>query len=392
MGDKLQFGELVPLADFALATGEEGSEVITVQLMQPGQFIDAAGRPLTITDDKLDAYERNYNANVAGQQLPVFVGHPARRAEAPAAAWFKRVYTQVVEGAKTLWAELELTALGKQTLETGLYKYISASVDLANDVIMGAGFCNMPAITGMEAIELSQFLHEPGGEPEAVGLLRQLVAGIKRLPELWANVPGLADLATTTVDPPEHLISEGNRMENLLDLTKMTAEQLAEYMAAAVETALAKRDADLTASLSDSADLEQMGQRSKQFADLLQKHDEERVAEWTRQAERNNGIADFVRTVTDGEAALSTAPDDLTAFLSGLNDDQLATVKAILTTKVADLSERGHTGAGDGLRPLPAEAKAGLEAHLAQGGELQDFIDGNPELRGSDFSAYQAAE
>jgi len=154
-----QMGELVSLADFAGV-----GDVIPVQIARTGKFTEKHGREVEITEADLDAYVANFEADTVGQQLPIFQGHPSPsvRPESPATAWYKRLYTKVVNGVKTLWADIELSDLGRDLIAKKLYKYFSPSIDMENLVIRGGGFVNLPAIKGMAAMELSEspFLQE----------------------------------------------------------------------------------------------------------------------------------------------------------------------------------------------------------------------------------------
>ena len=161
MMDELQMGELIPVADFA-AGGEASGDVVPVQIMRVGTFTEMHGREVEITEDDLDKYVANFETGIAGQELPVFQGHPAAatRAGEPAAAWFKKLYTKTVDGLKTLWADIQLTDLGRELLEGGLFKYLSPTIEMSKKLIRGGGFVNLPAIKGQPAIEMAQFLQE----------------------------------------------------------------------------------------------------------------------------------------------------------------------------------------------------------------------------------------
>jgi hypothetical protein len=398
-----QYGGIFSIAEFA--AGEE--DLLTVQIMQPCSTIEKHGRPVTITEDDEEVYAANFTAGKALQEVPIHIGHPSNKDKAsqPAAAWYKRVYTRVVDGVKTVWADLELSSVGRKALTEKLYKHFSPALDLENKVIVGGAFMNYPAIRGMAPIEMAQFLIPDDDDETITGRLATVLKALKVLgdylkPENWSERNFMEQLiaavqSVTWLAGAQQSAEEETGVEMSARLREhlfgsqedtMTAKELAELTAKirAEEVAkLAAQQVELEAQQTAQAELE-AGLRKKIQAEL--------EVQMVETARARAELAEFVSEVTTGEAALSTPPEDLTAFLVGLTPEQLEVAQAILKTKVADLSELGHTGNDDGLKPLAAEAKAGLDAHLAQGGELQDFIDGNPELKGSDFSAYQTAE
>jgi len=404
-----QMGEVIELAGFS-----PQGRIVTLQIMRPGTFQDMHGKMVAITAQDLRDYVANFEAGAAGQELPVFLGHPPPeiRAGEPAAAWYKRLYLQTVEGEERLFADLELSDIGQENLEAKRYKYFSPTIDLAAKVIRGGGFVNLPAIKGLPAIELSQFLREVsmadfsqliqrmrsffglaefavksedgneyparcylsvpdadqpstwglriceyvGGEPQvtvpqlgrAAAALGPGFRGQRYEPKEGESIEGLKRKLVAAYrragveqdDIPEYLLSEGGQ--------DMTDEERAELEAKIRE--------DM------EAELAQRQQEEAELAERIRKELQPQIeTELVERARKQAELAVFVGSVTTGDHALSTPPAELTTFLAGLTPEQLEAAKAILQAKVVDLSERGHTGAGAQLKPLPTEMLAALK-------------------------------
>ena len=330
---EMQMGELIPLAELA-----QVGDVISVQIMRPGIFTEMHGRRVTVTEEDMEDYAGNFKAGKAGQELPIFVGHPSAttRAQEPAAAWYKRIYTRIVEDTKKLWADIELTELGKRILEGKLYKYLSPSVDLEARLIKGGGFVNLPAIKGQPAIELSQFLRK---------------------------AQDLSD-------------------ERSEEMTEKELAQLREQIRAEVEAELAERETELT-----------------EFAEKIRKEEREKAwAEFQEEQKVKVECADFAAKVCGGEAGLSAPPEEVAGFLAGLDPEQRAAAQKLLETKVVDFSERGHTGVRtDKRKPLPEAMAAALKVFLKGRKDIKDavalFCEANElALEEYDFSAFIPAD
>lgn len=330
-----QMGELVSLADFA-----EAGDVIPVQIARAGKFTEKHGREVEITDADLDTYVANFEAGTAGQELPIFQGHPSPsvRGESPATAWYKRLYTKVVGGVKTLWADIELSDLGRDLIAKKLYKYFSPSIDLETLVITGGGFVNLPAIKGMAAMELSEsvFLQEVQTMTFAEKVKQALRELVRREPELLAEF--------------SQEITETGGEDEMTDEERKALE--------------AQIRADVEA---------EFAQQQKQLADLTEgiraEVRQQVEAELAEKAALTADLAEFAREVC--ENGLSTPPDAVTAFLADLSEELRETAKVMLTAKVVDFSERGHGGGGARVKQLPDAMKIALS----------QFVEGKAEVK-----------
>ena len=326
-----QMGELVSLADFA-----EVGDVIPVQIARPGTFVEKHGREVEITEVDLDAYVANFESGAAGQQVPIFQGHPsaATRPELPATAWYKRLYTKVVGGVKTLWADIELSDLGRDLIAKKLYKYFSPSIDLENLVIRGGGFVNLPAIKGMAAMELSEsvFLREVQTMTFADKVKRAFEELFNWKPELLAEFNVASQEIIETGGDDEMTDEERKALE-----AKIRADIEAEF------AQKAQTVADLTESITTEV-------RAQVEAEFVEK------------AKREADLFEFVQGLAAG--GLSTPPDEVTATLMLLSEDQLAAIKPILTAKMVDFSEHGHGGGGAQVKQLTEAMKIALRQAL----------------------------
>jgi len=365
---EFQMGELIPLAEFALvespfAADRQATDTISVQIMRPGVFTEKHGRQVTITEADMDAYVANFESGVAGQEVPLFQGHPVAdvRAEAPAVAWYKRVYSQVVDGIKTLWADIQLTELGKTLLEGNLYKYISPSLDLEAKVVRGGGFVNLPAIKGMAAMELSAHLQEVTMEQSLYEQLLGVLAGWK------AALAGTKPAAEASQE-------------------EQTTEEVTNEMTDEERKALeAKIRQDIEAEFAEKAQTEaEMTERIR--VDVRAQVEAEFAEKVKRQAE----LSEFVKEV--GEAGLSTPPDEVAAALLLLNDEQLAAIKPLLTAKVVDFSEQGHTGAGTKVQQVPDAMAMALREFVKGKKEVAQAVDSFCKANGLDATLYDLSE
>lgn len=178
----VQHGEIIALASSApLGDGKTR----TIQVLRTGEFTDMHGTAVPIVSADLDAYITHSNARLASDELPIELGHPDDPG-APAAAWYRKFFKQVIGGVEWVCAEIELSALGAQSLTDKLYKYFSANLDLTEKVICGGGFVNRPAVRGQQAIgSLAQYLQpkadsKPSAFAAAANLLKRAL-GIAQL-------------------------------------------------------------------------------------------------------------------------------------------------------------------------------------------------------------------
>lgn len=171
-----QRGELISLAkalaDETLANGS----ALTIQVLRAGDFEDMHGKEFALTSADLDAYIANSNALLEREEIPVEIGHP-NESGAPASAWYRKFFKKVVDGVEWICAEIELTALGADSLSQKLYKYFSAVIDLDTREIFGGGFVNRPAVSGQQPVgSLSATIRPKGATMTAMASTANMTA------------------------------------------------------------------------------------------------------------------------------------------------------------------------------------------------------------------------
>jgi len=367
----IQMGELIPLEGSLLdfSGGDIAASTVPVQIMRPGTFIEMHGKEVVIAEDDLETYVANFESGAAGQELPVFQGHPSAgsRAAEPALGWFKRLYTQAIDGLKTLWADIQLTELGQQMLKGGMFKYLSPTIDLETKIIRGGGFVNLPAIKGQPAIEFSAFLHEPEEQDE-----RWLARTVRQLRAFFAAHPDedeeLADMAST-----EHDETDGGEQPMSEERNEAQLEELRTQIRAEVEAEFAERKDEIA-----------------ELSEKIRKETREQVlAEMAEKQKLEAEVGEFAAQLTSGDAGLSAPKDEVAAFLLGLDEEQREAAKKLLSQKVVDFSEKGHTGAGAGKpEKLPDAMRSALRMHLQGRTDITEavasFCEAN-EIEAGDF-------
>jgi hypothetical protein len=347
-----QYGELIPL-DFA---EDAVHELVPVQIMRAGTFTEMHGRQVEITEDDLEAYVSNFTAGLAGQELPVFTGHPpeATRHAEPAAGWFRKVYTRLLDGVKTLWADIELTEMGRDLLRKKLYKYLSPTLNLSNKLLLGGGFVNLPAIKGQPAIEMSQFLWEATMESERTFMQRiaDAVRDFVRGGAAEGSETPAPDTSDMAAPAPPTVAAVPATLKHTDGGDTMDDVQLAELR----DKIRGEVEAEFAGRKQEMAD----------FAEKIRTEEREKViAELAERQKLEGEVAEFAASVCGGDAGLSAPVDEVKAFLLTLTPEQREAAKKLLSQKVVDFSEQGHQGAGVKSAVLAPEALAGLRMHLA---------------------------
>lgn len=333
--EPVQFGEIAELG----AAGE--GDTIAVQIMRTGTFQEMDGKLCRIAEEDLSSYVANFEDGKAGQDLPVFKGHPRRPvgADEPAMAWYKRLYKRSINGVATLWADLNLTPPGRKAIEDRTFRYFSPVVNIQGRVLLGGGFTNIPAIKGQPAMAFSQYLTPVDGG----------ISFKTRVTDVLKSLGIVAD------DTPPAQFSEVKDMAEKKDAKTTEQEAYQEGFDKAVAEFAAKSEEKQTV-----------------FDAGFKAGDEAAFARFTAEQVIRTEVAEFSATVTSGNSGLSVEADVVTAFLIGLTPEQREQAKALLEGKVADFSERGHKGNGKagGRKELPEAVARALKQRLA--GSVED--------------------
>jgi len=120
-----------------------------VEFLKEGTFKDSYGRVVEITSETLDNLVLNFASGEAGQDIPIDIKHEWGEA----AGWIKQVWR---EGNKLL-ANIDWNDMGRDLVGKHIYRYLSASIDLKNNVLKAISLVNFPAVKGLSPIELGEY-------------------------------------------------------------------------------------------------------------------------------------------------------------------------------------------------------------------------------------------
>lgn len=425
-------GELIRLAQAVADT----TKTLTIQVLRAGEFTDMHGKDFTLTAQDLDAYVANSNALLESEQVPIEIGHPSDSG-APAAAWYRKFFRKLVDGVEWICAEIELTALGADSLAEKLYKYFSAVIWIDDRVISGGGFVNRPAVSGQQPVgslsaayltphksqerkdmneaklEMSQEeiqqklwealrekygdpLNEYGGSyPWLEGTFADHVI-VNKEGELF-RIDYIVDAATGEV-----VLGDPVRVEKIYQPVQAPAAPTAETQ---TETPPAEMSDPSAPSQSvtltepeaqariEAARAEERARALAQQAEFEARLAQARADERERvQAElaRRGEIRAFAQQVTMGKRALPFTPAEVESTLDAIPDAQREQVQQMLAKIVksgtVDLSEIGDAQ-GAARKALDDVQTGALKAHLARGGNLKNFFKAN----GLDLAAYDVS-
>jgi len=134
------------LTDFLFAEANEAGT--PVEVLRTGDFVDRHGKEVTVVDEDLDTFVASFEAGLAEQEVPIDVNH--ERAEA--AGWVRKVWR---DGDRLL-ASVDWNDVGRKLVGDKVYRYLSATIDLAKKVIKSVSLVNFPAVKGLQPVELGE--------------------------------------------------------------------------------------------------------------------------------------------------------------------------------------------------------------------------------------------
>jgi hypothetical protein len=282
------------------------------------------------------------------------------------------------------------TEIGQELISKGIQRFFSASVDVANKVILGGTLTNWPATRDksgriqLRPIELSQSL-------------REIVQG-----DDSQDTKELDMAKAKEVEQPETVEPEVKQPEPVVDLAAMReqikAELLAEFQAQEPDDDAAKRieDAVKLEAFADVADLSearnqlvnQMQAALKAEFERVQADSGKMLSQMMAQMKRDQHIAEFSQRITGGTEqrpyGLPVGQEEVETFLMSLNDEQRAGAESILSRVheqgLVQFSAIGHGKKLQGTATFPAEFSAPLTSWLADGNSLKEFFANNPEV------------
>lgn len=140
-------------------------ETSWVEILREGIYKHDIYGDIEITRARLEEMVKNFEAGVRGVEIAIDVAHdPARGA----AGWIKRLEVRPSSRDKTkasLWGEVTWTSFGRELVEGGVYRYISAEFgawtdpetgNKYDDVLFAATLTNRPFVKGMAPVSLSE--------------------------------------------------------------------------------------------------------------------------------------------------------------------------------------------------------------------------------------------
>ena len=337
-----------------------GEGAPAIEVIRTGTFTDMNKRTVTITAADLDAFVANYQGNVAGQDVPIDVDH--RRQEA--AGWIARFFRE----GDILRAIPQWNPHGARLVGEQMYRYISATINLAQKAIISVSLTNFPAVKNLAPISLSEFSGTEVTDPAPADEVFLLFTTERDESMLNTNpdatTPPAAPAASTTTPPAAPAAQSIDLTAELASVRTAMQEQLGQ--------ALAQFRTELTqaAALSE-----------QQRLSIIQE-----VVNGMREEQQ---VADFAQAVTGtGRYALPVKGDTLRNQLMGIPQPHRTTVMEILRTVhgngTVDFSEAGTSQGRDRalltLEPVYADA---LKQFKSLGGTVDAFFSENADLLGN---------
>jgi len=353
MGDLIQDFVFVELGD-----GEDGA-VSEVEVLRTGTFRDRHGKVVTVTEEDIEAYVAAFTEGAAGQEVPVDVQH--ERAEA--AGWVQ----ELRRAGDRLLATVDWNELGRKLVGERVYRYVSATIDLAARTVTAISLVNFPAVKGLRPVELAEGVYGLEVQPGLLERMTEALRGVFVELEAEEDVP--------SVDASEEGESEEGMMEGL------TEQQLAELREEIRQEELARMEQDRLT----RAELEEEV-RAEVQAEL-----EERLA---RRAE----LVAFANEVCGDEGVgLSADPNQLVELMAGMEPQQTEQLQEILRAGVVDLSERGSSRGGrEGRAELDPALKTILKTWLSTDGSVEEWFELNADVVGAmdqyDLSEFEGGD
>lgn len=380
--DDLDFAFPLPMA-----TGE--TEAPPIDVIRVGTFTDMNRKTVTITQADLDAFVSNHAANTAGQDVPVDVDH--RRQEA--AGWILRLFRD----GDVLRAVPRWNTHGARLVGDQMYRYISATINLAQKTIISVSLTNFPAVKNLAPIALSEFPAPEVEDPmQANSNELCLLFTTERTEPMTMNrntqvAAGAGDQGTVTTDQAATTTTAADAAATPASPATAVVVDVAAELAAvrqAMQAELANAMTQFRTELTNAAALSEQ-QRLTIIQEVVGGMREEQA------------VADFAMTVTGtGRHAIPLRSDDLRQRLLAIPQPHRGTVMEILRTVhssgTVDFSETGTSqGNENGQLTLDKHAAEMLRLFMKNGGTVAQFFELNADLLGEqsqyDLRAFTAA-
>jgi len=172
---------LVPQIDLGGQTFKE--KATEIEVLQSGEWEHPQYGIIRITEDDIDKFVQSFDDGVRKVDIAIDQEHMPEKG---AAGWYKSLRKVVEDGKTKLKASVEWTALGKQLLNDGVFKYFSPEFDFDyedmetheafDNVLIGGALTNRPYFKSLAPVMLSENMYarfsdlelSEGGEKEAM--------------------------------------------------------------------------------------------------------------------------------------------------------------------------------------------------------------------------------
>ena len=172
---------LVPQIDLGGQTFKE--KATEIEVLQSGEWEHPQYGIIRITEDDIDKFVQSFDDGVRKVDIAIDQEHMPEKG---AAGWYKSLRKVVEDGKAKLTASVEWTALGKQLLNDGVFKYFSPEFDFDyedmetheafDNVLIGGALTNRPYFKSLAPVMLSENMYarfsdlelSEGGEKEAM--------------------------------------------------------------------------------------------------------------------------------------------------------------------------------------------------------------------------------
>ena len=383
------------LSQFIFIELAEGGKA--VEVLRPGTFRDRNGQVVEIAEEDLDAFVANFEAGAAGQDVPVDVLH--ERAEA--AGWVKRLFRE----GETLLAEIDWNALGTQLVGDKVYRYLSATIDMAQKLIKSISLVNFPAVKGLAPVELSEGVYTLTRSP---GLVRAIINAVTTAFLSEKEEEGDVELVIRK-EEDEIVVytADGERVLGRFPFGEGTEYADEEAARAAAqererEVRYFKKEAaesdDKESGAMTEEELREMREQIRGEIEAEMAEEAQTLAEMREQvkaeleveleerfAERQK-LVEFAEEVCGREGlALSVKPDEVVEALEAIPaGPERERVMEILKAPIVEMGERGSGREGRGGKRALEEPYAGqLREWLAAGFELGAWFEENADVVGA---------
>lgn len=383
-------------AELASSLVVEGTPI---DVIRTGSFTDMNRRKVTVTPADLDTFIRNHAAQLAGQEIPVDVDH--RRQEA--AGWIVRFFRD----GDVLKAVPAWNAHGSQLVSDQMYRYISATIDLAKKVIISVSLTNFPAVKQLAPISLSEY---PADDQESDAASNSDVVllfsqdGEKQMTRKKKDEQQAPEEEIEVVDGQgdDAELSEGDERPATLSAhteIEIDDDAVTVDLSAEIEQMRTEMRNEMRQLMQDQM-RESLGTFQQELASTVALSAEERSAiirETMSGIREEQELAEFAAEVTGtGTHALPMRAETLRTQLSGIPKPHRAVVMDILRTVhesgTVDFSEEGTSQGSNSTLRLDKETSDILVDFMDGGGTVKEFFDINKEDLGDmaqyDLSAF----